>query len=129
MPPRASKNYEQADHTNQTQNEIRTSANALFLRGFDREILEEMRGIADGANANGAKFLNRKLDLTDIVAANTEIEMEELRDAVSGPRFFLPVAEHEKGQTVLCPSLFARTCQRTATCRRTRREWNGRGAN
>ena len=23
----------------------------------------------------------------------------------------------------------ARTCQRTATCRRTRREWNGRGAN
>ncbi len=63
-------------------NEIRTMADALFLRGFDREILEEMRGIADGANANGAKFLGRRLDLTDIVAANTEVEMDELRAAV-----------------------------------------------
>ncbi|HTC86742.1 MAG TPA: hypothetical protein VK686_00520, partial [Bryobacteraceae bacterium] len=34
----------------QTWNAYRTSANALFLRGFDREILEEMRGITDGAN-------------------------------------------------------------------------------
>jgi hypothetical protein len=78
-------------------NEIRTAANALFLRGFDREILEEMRGIADGANANGAKFLNRKLDLIDIVAANTEVEMDELRAAVrktptgiEGERFDAP---------------------------------------
>ena len=66
----------------QNWNQYRTSANALFLRGFDREILEEMRGIADGANANGAKWLNRKLDLTDIVVANTEVEMGELRGAV-----------------------------------------------
>src|SRR5438552_2141673 len=36
-----------ADASGWTQ--LRTSANALFLRGFDREILEEMRGIADGA--------------------------------------------------------------------------------
>ena len=34
----------------------RTMANALFLRGFDREILEEMRGIADGASDAGAKW-------------------------------------------------------------------------
>ena len=60
----------------------RTSANALFLRGFDREILEEMRGIADGANAGGAKFLNRKLDLIDIVVANTTVELGELASAV-----------------------------------------------
>jgi hypothetical protein len=60
----------------------RTSASALFLRGFDREILEEMRGIADGANANGAKWLDRKLDLTDIVVANTTVELGELRGAV-----------------------------------------------
>jgi Phospholipase B len=78
-------------------NEFRTTANALFLRGFDREILEEMRGIADGANANGAKFLNRKLDLIDIVVANTEVEMSELRAAVKttptgidGERFEAP---------------------------------------
>ena len=62
---------------------FRTTANALFLRGFDTEILEEMRGIADGANARGAKWLNRKLDLTDIVVANTDVEMGELRWAVS----------------------------------------------
>ena len=67
----------------QSWNEYRTSASALFLRGFDREILEEMRGIADGANANGAKWLGRKLDLTDIVVANTTVEMGELRSAVS----------------------------------------------
>jgi hypothetical protein len=66
----------------QTWNANRTSANALFLRGFDREILEEMRGIADGANAAGAKWLDRKLDLIDIVVANTEVEMSELADAV-----------------------------------------------
>jgi hypothetical protein len=67
----------------QSWDQFRTTANALFLRGFDREILEEMRGIADGANANGAKWLDRKLDLIDIVVANTEIELGELRDAVS----------------------------------------------
>jgi hypothetical protein len=63
--------------------QFRTTANALFLRGFDTEILEEMRGIADGANAHGAKWLNRKLDLTDIVVANTTVEMGELQWAVS----------------------------------------------
>ena len=30
--------------------DYRTTANALFLRGFDQEILEEMRGIAEGAS-------------------------------------------------------------------------------
>ena len=54
-----------------TWNAYRTTADALFLRGFDREILEEMRGIADGANAGGASFLGRQLDLKDIVVANT----------------------------------------------------------
>jgi hypothetical protein len=66
----------------QTWNTYRTTANALFLRGFDREILEEMRGIADGANAAGAKWLDRKLDLIDIVVANTEVEMSELAEAM-----------------------------------------------
>ena len=61
----------------------RTAASALFLRGFDREILEEMRGIAEGANANGAKWLDRPLDLTDIVVANTVVELGELREAVN----------------------------------------------
>jgi hypothetical protein len=81
----------------QTWNTYRTSADALFLRGFDREILEEMRGIADGANAAGAKFLDRKLDLVDIALANTTVELSELASAmrvtpsgVEGTHFSLP---------------------------------------
>ena len=80
-----------------TWNQYRTAADALFLRGFDRELLEEMRGIADGANAAGAKFLDRKLDLIDIVLANTTVEMGELASAMpvtptglEGARFDLP---------------------------------------
>ena len=64
-------------------NEYRTSANALFLRGFDREILEEMRGIADGAADAGARWQNRRVDLLDIVVANVTVEMGELRSAVN----------------------------------------------
>jgi hypothetical protein len=66
----------------QTWDQFRTTANALFLRGFDREILEEMRGIADGANANSATWLGRKLDLVDIVLANTTVELGELGGAL-----------------------------------------------
>jgi hypothetical protein len=64
-------------------NEYRTTANALFLRGFDHEILEEMRGIADGASDGGAKWMNRRIDLIDLVVANTTVEMGELRSAVT----------------------------------------------
>lgn len=60
----------------------RTSSDALFLRGFSRELLEEMRGIADGANAGGARFLGRKLDVKDIIVANTTVELGELQWAM-----------------------------------------------
>ncbi|HYW47633.1 MAG TPA: C45 family autoproteolytic acyltransferase/hydrolase, partial [Bryobacteraceae bacterium] len=63
--------------------QYRTTANALFLRGFDREILEEMRGIAEGASDAGAKWLNRRIDLMDIVVANVTVELGELSSAVS----------------------------------------------
>lgn len=59
----------------------RTVADALFLRGFDKEILQEMKGIADGAKAAGAKWTGRDLDLLDIVAANTLTELSLLRSA------------------------------------------------
>jgi len=61
----------------------RTSANALFLRGFDHEILEEMRGIADGASDAGARWQDRRIDLMDIVVVNTTVELGELASAVS----------------------------------------------
>ena len=60
----------------------RTSANAMFLRGFDQEILEEMKGIADGASDAGARWEDRKIDLVDIVTANTTVELGELRNAL-----------------------------------------------
>jgi hypothetical protein len=65
----------------QSWDQLRTTVNALFLRGFDREILEEMKGIADGASDAGAKWLERRIDLVDIVVANTTVELGELRNA------------------------------------------------
>jgi hypothetical protein len=62
--------------------QLRTSVNALFLRGFDREILEEMKGIADGASDAGAKWLDRRIDLVDIAVANTTVELGELDEAM-----------------------------------------------
>ncbi len=62
--------------------EGRTMASALFLRGYDQELLEEMRGIADGANAAGAKFEDRPLDLVDIVTINSSTEISDLRAAL-----------------------------------------------
>lgn len=59
----------------------RAVADAVFLRGFDREILQEMKGIADGAAAAGAKYDGRPVDLDDIVAANTITELGLLRAA------------------------------------------------
>ncbi len=56
----------------------RPLVNALFLRKFDREYLEEMKGIADGAAAAGAKFDGRPIDLIDIVALNCWAEIETL---------------------------------------------------
>lgn len=67
---------------NQSWGLARTAANALFLRGFDQEILEEMKGIADGASDAGAKWQDRRIDLIDIVAANVTVELGELRSAL-----------------------------------------------
>ena len=63
--------------------DYRKLANSLFLRGFDQELLEEMRGIADGASDAGAHWQDRRIDLIDIVVANTTVEMGELGGALS----------------------------------------------
>jgi hypothetical protein len=49
---------------------LRMLGDALFLSKFEREYLEEMRGIADGASAAGAKFDGRPLELSDIATLN-----------------------------------------------------------
>src|SRR5262249_5482185 len=50
--------------------QTRTLANALFLRRFDGEFLDEMKGIADGAAAAGAKYDGRPVDINDVVILN-----------------------------------------------------------
>lgn len=66
--------------------DYRKLANSLFLRGFDQELLEEMRGIADGASDAGAKWQDRRIDLIDVLVANTTVEMGELDSALSSTR-------------------------------------------
>jgi Phospholipase B len=56
--------------------------NALFVRGYTKEYLEEMKGIADGAAAAGARFDDRPLDLIDIVCLNALLEVETLPSAL-----------------------------------------------
>ena len=60
----------------------RTLVNALFLRRYDKEYLEEMKGIADGATAAGVRFNDRPIDLVDIVAVNAWPEYETLDSAL-----------------------------------------------
>jgi hypothetical protein len=72
----------------------RTLAKALFLHRFDKEFVEEMKGIADGASAAGARFDNRPIDLVDVVALNCWAEemtlnagLDALPTGLEGLRF------------------------------------------
>jgi Phospholipase B len=89
-------------------NLARTTAAALFLRGFDREILEEMKGIADGASDAGARWDGRRLDLTDMVVVNTTVELGELSDAMQVTPSGL------EGLHLVPPSEFSRKLQASA---------------
>lgn len=68
---------------NKSWNLARTTATALFMHGFDQEILAEMKGIADGASDAGARWEGRPIDLTDILVVNTTVELGELSAALS----------------------------------------------
>jgi hypothetical protein len=61
---------------------LRRMTNGMFLRGYTPEQLEEMKGIAEGSSAAGARFDDRPLDLTDIVVLNTSNELESLDAAL-----------------------------------------------
>jgi hypothetical protein len=54
----------------------------MYLHRFDREHLEEMKGIAEGAAAAGAKVGNRPIDLTDVAGVNLWVELACLDDAL-----------------------------------------------
>ncbi len=76
----------------------RTITDSLFLRRYDKELLEEMKGTADGARAAGATFDGRPIDLLDVVAINSEIEAEFLEAALGA------TADGLEGRTFRAPS-------------------------
>lgn len=61
----------------------RRLSNALFLRSFTQEQLEEMKGIADGAAAEGATVNGHSVGLADIVTINSSNEIDTLDDALA----------------------------------------------
>jgi hypothetical protein len=63
--------------------QTRTLANAVLVRKFHKEFLEEMKGIADGVNATGTRFDGRPIDLIDIVALNCWAEIDTLDSALN----------------------------------------------
>ncbi len=60
----------------------RRLVNALFLRRYAKEYLEEMKGIADGASEAGARLFDRNIDLVDIAVLNCWPEIETLDSAL-----------------------------------------------
>src|SRR5450755_4258792 len=61
-----------------------------------------MKGIAEGASDAGARWLNRRIDLVDIVVANTTVELGELGGAMPMTPTGL------EGQRLETPSYFNR---------------------
>jgi hypothetical protein len=61
---------------------LRLLADSLMLRGYDPELLEEMRGIADGAAKGGAKVDGRAIDLIDLVTVNSAVDLGQLRSGL-----------------------------------------------
>jgi hypothetical protein len=61
---------------------IRFEADALFLRKYDDEYLTEMKGIAAGAADAGGEAWGRPIDLRDIVALNSVVDIGQLYDAL-----------------------------------------------
>ena len=75
--------YEE-DHDNPARGwkHMRELADSLMLRKYDPEYLREMKGIADGAKKAGATFDGSPLDLIDIVAVNSSIDIGQMRSAL-----------------------------------------------
>ena len=67
-------------------NDLRTMTDALMLRQYDPEYLEEMQGIADGAAAAGAKIHGRTVNLLDIVTINSAVDLGQLGSALDRNR-------------------------------------------
>jgi len=102
-------------------NGTRTLVSALFLRKYDPEYLEEMKGIADGAASAGAKIFGRSVDLLDIAATNSELEtssldgaLEALPTGLESGTFREPKTARDKPEQAEHCSAFAATGPATA---------------
>lgn len=100
---------------------VRMLVDSLFLRRYEPEYLEEMKGIADGAAAAGAKFDGRPVDLVDIAAINSEMEtmclagaLEATPTGLEGKRFAEPPYARPKAEKSDHCSAFAATGPATA---------------
>jgi hypothetical protein len=71
------------DNPEKAWNDLRFIADAFMLRKYDDEYINEMKGIADGANNTGVKIFNRKFDLVDIVTVNSVIDIDYSKDAMN----------------------------------------------
>jgi hypothetical protein len=113
--------YRSAKAPSDAWRDLRLLADALFLRRFDPEYLEEMKGIADGAAAAGATWEGRPLDLLDLATINADVETDFLEDALGatatgleGRRFREPAQQGPvRSQEMHC-SAFAATAPATA---------------
>jgi hypothetical protein len=99
----------------------RALVDSLFLRGYDKEYLEEMKGIAAGASDAGARYDGRPLDLVDIAALNSWAEVETLFPALEatptgleGQRFAKPQLHPTPTPQPMHCSAFAATGPATA---------------
>lgn len=63
-------------------NAIRLMTDAVYFRKYDEEYLTEMRGTAEGAARAGAKLDGRALDMLDIVAVNSAIDISQMKSAM-----------------------------------------------
>ncbi len=100
---------EDKDNSVRGWNQLRRFTDAIMLRRYEDEYLEEMKGIADGAKKNGAKFSGRDIDLIDIVTLNSYTDIDSVNGAlrktansISGRNFFktedelnIPLKQHK----------------------------------
>jgi hypothetical protein len=84
--------------------QTRTLVNALFMRRYHEEFLEEMKGIADGAAAGGAKYEGRPVDLLDVVSLNAWPEVDTLDSALEATATGLEGKRFPKAQPKKMPA-------------------------
>ena len=101
---------------------LRFECDTIFLRSYDEEYLREMKGIADGAEEQGAEAWGRPLDLVDIVTINSVVDLGQLEDAIevsphalTGEAFAAPDGELDVAPESHSCSAFAATGPATAT--------------